>query len=175
LLYLLYSADLSISTASTNKTFAGVAVLLAKESNPAITSQKLQTYLEAVQKWLKKWRINLDPSQSMSHSPYEEKPAPPSPIKNVKLLEKIKYLGLHFEMRLTWLKHIFPKRMQLEVMLTKMYCLLGRKLKLATSNRLPKYYKAMLISLCIYGIQLCGTASISNIEFYSASDIKLCR
>jgi hypothetical protein len=44
-----------------------------------------------------------------------------------------------------------------------MYWLLGRKLKLSTSNEL-RMYRTLLKPIWTYGIQLWGTASTSNIE-----------
>jgi hypothetical protein len=86
-------------------------------------------------------------------------------IKNVQLPqeEDVKYLGLHLDRRLTWYKHIFAKRKQLGITLTKMCWLLGRKSKLCTSNK-PLIYKTIFNPIWIYGIQLCCTASTSNIE-----------
>jgi hypothetical protein len=77
--------------------------------------------------------------------------------------EDVKYLGLHLDRRLTWHKHIFAKRKQLGITLTKMYWLLGRKSKLSSSNKLL-IYKTILKPIWTYGIQLWGTASTSNIE-----------
>jgi hypothetical protein len=59
-------------------------------------------------------------------------------INNVQLPreEDVKYLVLNLDRRLTWHKHIFAKRKQLGITLTKMYWLLGRKSKLCTSNKL---------------------------------------
>jgi hypothetical protein len=66
------------------------------------------------------------------------------------------YLGL------TWHTHVFAKRKQLGISLTKMYWLLGRKSKLSVSNKLL-IYKAILKPIWTYGIQLWGTTSNSNI------------
>jgi hypothetical protein len=86
-------------------------------------------------------------------------------INNVQLLqtEEVKYLGLHLDRRLTWHKHIFNKWKQLGIALTKMYWLLERKSKLSINNKLL-IYKTIFNPICVYGIQLWGTASMFNIE-----------
>jgi hypothetical protein len=96
--------------------------------------------------------------------------------KNEQLPEKeeVKYLGLHLDRRLTWHKHIFVKRKQLVITLTKMYWLPGRKLKLSTNNKLL-LYKAILKPIWTYGIQLWGTASTSNIEILERFQSKTLR
>jgi hypothetical protein len=90
---------------------------------------------------------------------------PPAHINNVQLSqeEDIKHFGIHLDRRLTWHKHILAKRKQLEITLTKMYWLLGRKSKLSTSDKLL-IYKTILKPIWTYGIQLWGTASTWNIE-----------
>jgi hypothetical protein len=62
-------------------------------------------------------------------------------INNVQLpqAEEAKNLGLHLDHRLTWRNHIFAKRKQLGITLTKMYWLLGCQSKLTTSTKLLAY------------------------------------
>jgi hypothetical protein len=63
LLHLLHIANLPTSTESTTTTFADDTAALAKNSVPSIASQKLQNNLDAIQKWLKKWRIKANESK----------------------------------------------------------------------------------------------------------------
>jgi hypothetical protein len=75
--------------------------------------------------------------------------------------EDVMYLRLHLDRRLTWHKHIFTKRKQVGITLTKMYWLLGSKSKLSTSDKLL-IYETVLKPIWTYGKQLWGTASISK-------------
>jgi hypothetical protein len=86
-------------------------------------------------------------------------------VNNVQLpqAKDVMDLGLHIDRRLTWHQHIFAKGKQLDITPAKMYSLLRRKSNLTTSNKLL-IYKAILKPIWIYGIQLWGTASTSNIE-----------
>jgi hypothetical protein len=77
--------------------------------------------------------------------------------------DHVKYLGLHLDSKLTWRHHIFTKRKQLSLALTKMYWLFGRRSRLSFPNNLL-LYKSILKPIWTYGIQLWGTASTSNIE-----------
>jgi hypothetical protein len=76
LLYMLYTADLPTSKESMTTTFADNTAVIAMEGDPGIASQKLQTNLDAIQKWLKRWRIKANKSKSV-HVTFtiEEKPA----------------------------------------------------------------------------------------------------
>jgi hypothetical protein len=77
--------------------------------------------------------------------------------------DEAKYLGLHLDRRLTWQKHIWLKRLQLGAKLRQMYWIPGRNSQLSLDNKLL-IYKAILKPVWLYGCQLWGTTSISNIE-----------
>jgi hypothetical protein len=146
----------TIASGPCQSTHSWVKVL--QNSRPYFTVSKLQTDLLAIQNWFKKWRMKANESKSI-HVTFttRRETCHPFHINNVQLPqgEDVKYHGLHLDRRLTWHKHIFAKRKQLGITLTKMYWLLGRKSKLSTSNKLL-ICKTILKQIWTYGIQLLG-------------------
>jgi hypothetical protein len=171
--YLLYIADLPNSPESTTATFVDDTAVVTMDSDPAIASQKLQTDLLAIQNWFKRWRMKANKSKSI-HVTFttRRETCPLVHINNLQLPQEED--GLHLDRRLTWHKHIFTKRKQLGITLTKMYWLLGRKSKLFTSNTFFRN-KTILKPIWTYGIHLWGTASISNIEILELFQSKALR
>jgi hypothetical protein len=140
LLYFLYTAVLPTSPESTTATFANDTAVLATDL--ANASQKLQTVLAAVQNWFNKWKIKANGSKLVHVTFTTRREMCPAAHINIMQLpqeEDVKYLGLQLVRRLTWHKHIFTRRKQQGITLTKMYWLLGRKSKLTTSNKLLIY------------------------------------
>jgi hypothetical protein len=101
---------------------------------------------------------------------------PPVQLNDVQLPSEdhVKYLGLHLDRRLTWRHHIFAKRKQLGLTLTKLHWLLGRQSRLSLHNKLL-LYKTILKPIWTYGIQLWGTASTSNVEILERFQAKALR
>lgn len=93
---------------------------------------------------------------------------------NFPLADEAKYLGIHLDRRLTWKKHIWTKRKQLNLKLSKLYWLLGRNSKLSLDNKVL-VYKTILKPVWTYGIELWGSASISNIEILQRFQSKVLR
>jgi hypothetical protein len=127
---------------------------------------ELQNHLNAIQTWLHKWRMQANALKSV-HVMFTTHTGmcPPVHMNNMQLAcaDQVKYLGLHLDRKLTWHHHIFTKRKQLDLILTKMYWLLGCSSRLSLHNKLllDKY---IVKPLWTYGIQLWGTTYTSNIE-----------
>jgi len=64
-LYLLYTSDLPVLESSTVATFADDTAILAIGSSNEESTEKLQTALNQIQKWTKKWHIQLNQSKSI--------------------------------------------------------------------------------------------------------------
>jgi hypothetical protein len=86
--------------------------------------------------------------------------------------ETVKYLGLHFDKRLTWKNHVAMKRKQLDLKTREIYWLNGKHSPLSLENKLL-IYKTVLKPVRTYGIELWVCAAKSNIAFIRRYQSKL--
>ena len=89
-------------------------------------------------------------------------------------VETVKYLGLHFDERLTWKDHVKTKRKQLDLKTREIYWLIGKHSPLSLENMLL-IYRIVLKPVWMYGIELWGCASKSNITVIQQYQSKLLR
>jgi hypothetical protein len=165
-LYLLYTANFPTLRQTIVATFADYTAILASHSDPKIASYVLQKNLDKIHNCLKIWRIKANGTKSIHVTFTMKKETCPPVIFNDHQLpqaDEAKCLDLHLDRRLTWQKHIWLKRLQLRAKLRQMYWILDRNSQLSADNKLL-IYKAILKRVWLYGCQLWGTASISNIE-----------
>jgi len=145
--------------------------------NPVTASQILQTSLNNISVWLKRWRITVNEGKS-AHITFTMKSdiCPPVTLNNVPLpqVNEVKYLGMCLDKKLTWRSHIWNKRTNLNFKYSKLSWLLCKNSKLSTENKLL-LYKIILKPVWTYGIQLWGTASISNIQVIQRFQSKVIR
>jgi hypothetical protein len=71
---------------------------------------------------------------------------------------EIEYLGMTMDSKLTWKQHIVKKRKQVNINIKQLKWLPGRKPNLAIENKLL-IYKAIIIPIWTYGMELWGCAS----------------
>jgi len=88
--------------------------------------------------------------------------------------ETVKYLGFHFDKRLTWKNHVAMKRKQLDLKIREIYWRIGKHCPLSLENKLL-IYKTVLKPVWTYGIEIWGCASKSNIAVIQRYQSKLLR
>lgn len=164
-LYVLYTCDIPILEHNTIATFADDTAVLAVGSTHDESTRKLQSSVDQISRWTRIWRIKLNESKSV-HVDFTNKSAQNIPIRindtQIPIANTAKYLGIHLDARLRWKVHVKKKREELGLRYKKMYWLLGRNSKLSMYNKLL-LYKQILKPVWMYGAQLWGCASKSNI------------
>lgn len=177
LLYVLFTADLPTSNDTITGTFADDTVILATHENPVTASIILQRQLNDIQTWVNKWKIKMNESKSVQVTfTLRRDQCPPVSLNNTQIPQtsSTKYLGIHLDSRLTWNEHIRKKRKQIDLRIKDLYWLIGKKSKLALENKLL-IYKTIIKPIWMYGIQLWGCASKSNINIIQRSQSKILR
>ena len=109
-LYTLYTADIPQSPNTALSTFADDTAILSNHSNPITASTNLQTHLQSIEKWTRKWKIKINEEKSKHVTFSLRRGNCPQLIfnqTNIPQADAVKYLGLHLDRRLTWNRHIY--------------------------------------------------------------------
>lgn len=115
---------------------------------------------------MKNWRIKPSATKSVQVTfTLRKGNCPPVKLGDYYLphTDIVRYLGLHLDRRLTWQTHIKKKRDQMILKFRNLSWIMGRNSTLSMDNRLL-IYKAILKPIWMYGVQLWGCASDSNIS-----------
>lgn len=165
-LYTVFTADLPTSKQIVTATYADDTAILSCDKDQIRASTNLQEHLDKIGSWLKKWRIKVSATKSV-HTTFTLRKGncPPVTLMGDMLPQKstVKYLGMHIDRRLTWREHIKTKRDQANRKLRDIYWLVGRQSSLSLENKVL-IYKCIIKPIWTYGIELWGSASLSNIE-----------
>jgi hypothetical protein len=79
------------------------------------------------------------------------------------MFKNLDYLGMDLDTQLWWKEHIKKKRNELNIKFRKMYWLLRCNSELSVHSQII-LYKQVIHPVWSYSIQLCGCASVFNIE-----------
>jgi hypothetical protein len=137
--YTIYTADLPTSNKIILDTFAEDTASFTTFIDPTTTSLNLQDHLHKIEIWLRKWKMKINEKTS-SHITFSlrQGQCPPVYINQtiVPHTETVKYLGLHFDQRLTWKDHIVKKRKQLDSTTREINWLIEKTSPLSLENKI---------------------------------------
>lgn len=178
ILYLLYTSDLPVLEEAVIATFADDIAILAVDQDQERSVRKLQTASNAVVDWTRQWRAKLNELKSVQVNYTNKKTADPHLIEIngtiIPYSTNAKYLGMNLDIKLRWKEHVKKKRTELNLKYKQHYWLIGRNSKLSISNKVLIYYQ-ILKPVWLYGIQLWGCASDSNIKCIQTFQNKVLR
>ena len=142
LLYMLHTADIPQSPSTTLSTFADDTAILTTHPDPNTASAHLQAHLRDIEHWTQKWRLKINETKS-THFTFTTRRGhcPPVYINRTAIPQAgtVKYLGLHFDKRLTWKNHIAKTRKHLDLKTHEIYWLIGKHSPLSPPNKLLIY------------------------------------
>jgi len=97
------TADLPTTADSTTATFTDDTAVLTTHEDLVLTTRRLQTHLNKIQLWLKKWRVKANETKSVQVTFILKKSTCPPVHLNNKLTQTddVKYLGIHVDRKHT--------------------------------------------------------------------------
>lgn len=176
-LYLLYTCDIPELENNTIATFADDTAIMATGVTQEEAVEKVQTAVNTIFDWTKKWRVKLNETKSVHIDFTNKKPNyHPVYINNHVIPHEntAKYLGMTLDTKLRWKAHVKKKRDELELRYKSMYWLIGKHSSLSVQNKIL-LYKQVLMPVWTYGIQLWGCTKQSNIKIIQRFQNKVLR
>ena len=167
LLYTIYTSDMDVDEASLLGTFADDTGFLCTDKELDVARMKLLECLRQYEEWASKWRLKISAPKSkiITFTLRRESPQTPMFINNEQIPEvaSVKYLGLTIDKKLNFREHIEKKIKHVNITISKMDWLVGRKSKLSIENKLI-IYKTIILPLLGYCCVIWGAASNTNIK-----------
>lgn len=177
ILYLLYTCDIPELENNTIATFADDTAIMATGVTQEEAVEKVQTAVNTIFDWTKKWRVKLNETKSVHIDFTNKKPNYHPVYINSHVIpyeNTAKYLGMTLDTKLRWKAHVKKKRDELELRYKTMYWLIGKHSSLSVHNKVL-LYKQVLMPVWTYGIQLWGCTKQSNIKIIQRFQNKVLR
>ena len=138
--------------------------IVAHDADYDTAVAKLQSAVDSVAKWAKKWKIRINESKSVRVD-FSLRPHAHDPTildgSAVPVANSARYLGLHLDNKLNWSEHIRQKRVILDLLRFKFNWLLySRQLSLHNKRLI---YTSIFRPAWSYGAEIWGVAAASNI------------
>jgi hypothetical protein len=152
-------------------------VILASHADPAQATRNLQHHLNLIQERIHKWKIKINEAKSTQVIfKFRRELCPPVWLNDHNIPESpsVKYLGIHLYSKLTWKDHVTKKRNQIDLRTQEVTWLIGRRSNLSLDNKVL-LYKTIMKPIWVYGFELWGCASTSNISIIQRRQSKILR
>jgi hypothetical protein len=167
LLFSLYIADFPTISNTEVSLYADDSVVYSSSSDVHIVTENIQSHLNKIKCWTKKWKIILNPSKSIAVVFTLRRPNnPPSLVlngDNIFWSPTIKYLGIILDKKLTWNPHISSKLQQGYQRLKILYPLINRQTALNWKCSVL-LYKQILRPLVLYAAPIWGNCTKTHIN-----------
>ena len=177
-LYLLYTCDIPQSENVTVATFADDTAILALDIDPQKATEKLQNASDKIGEWSRRWKIKINAMKPVHVNFTNRKIEHTCPLVLngvvIPIANTAKYLAMTLDAKLKWKEHVKKKRIELDIRYKELYWLLKRKSQLPIQYKLM-IYNQILKPIWLYGIQLWGCASKSNIKCIQTFQNKVLR
>lgn len=168
LLYIIYTADIPKDKNTKLYLYADDTAIFAQGNLTKSITCKIQTHLDKITNWSNRWKILFNPDKSESIIFTRKKfILPHGSIQlynnNIAWKNDIKYLGIHFDKRLNFKKHISQIISKTKRIKAALYPLLNTKSKLNSFNKLT-IYKSIIRSNLTHGAPTWITADKNSLK-----------
>lgn len=161
--------------------YADDTAVITQHSDIIEGGTQLQEAVNHITSWCNKWYLQLNPHKCETKIFTLRRPTNPPRIK-INNLEiewnthdrAVKYLGIHFDRRLTWGIHINKKLNECHTRLVQLYPIINRKSSLKIECALLMY-KSLLRPIITYGCTVWGAASKTHINKIQVLQNKILR
>jgi hypothetical protein len=118
----------------------------------------IQAHLRKIEHWTRKWRLKINETRSTYIAfTLRKETCPPVHINQtiIPQTKTVKYLGLHFDKRLTWREYVTKTREHLDLKTRELTWLIGKRSPLSLTNKIL-IYKTVLKPIWTFGLAIWG-------------------
>lgn len=155
LLYSLFTRDIPKPPNSQIAVYADDTAILACSLSPVLMCRYLQEAATVIEEWFSRWLLKVNPDKSSGLFVTRRRKSPSTTIQmfgeNINWERKVKYLGVIFDSRLSFIPHVDYVVSQAKGSMAVLFPLICPKSKLSIRNKCH-LYKACVRSIMTYAI-----------------------
>lgn len=169
LLFALYTSDIPKTPRTHLALFADDTAIYTSERRPRVIASRLQSALDELGRWFRKWRIEVNPEKSTAVYFHRRCASPPASA-NISLFGRpipwsptVKYLGVTLDSSLRFTQHFKNVRNRAYFVLGRLHSLLCKRSKLALRNKV-RLYLACIRPIMTYACPVFAHVAKSNVN-----------